>query len=292
MMSAGDEVIVAPLRTAAHYQECEALQQAVWQSGPLEVVPAHVLITAQRHGGLVLGAFAGERMVGCLFGFPGRVAPDNLAAAGARWQHCSHLVGVHPEWQGRGVGLLLKAAQRDWALREGYDLITWTYDPLRLPNAVLNLGKLGAVCRCYLRDFYEGMIEGINLGLPTDRFEVAWWVASPRVRERLERGWQRPALEEVRQRGAVVLNAGLVGSDGWVEPGPLEEPAGPVLLLEFPAHLDPLRAARPDLALAWRLSVRRAAEAAFAAGYSAGDVVRAQVDGVPRAYYLLERIVG
>ena len=293
-----EDITITPLQTMAQYQTCERLQHIIWRSDPVEVVPAHLLITAQRHGGLVLGAFdpTGE-MIGCLFGFAGRVAPDNPAAAGGPlWQHCSHFMGVVPEWRGRGVGYRLKCAQREWALSQGFQLVTWTYDPLEAANGVLNLGKLGAVCRCYLRNVYGEIADGLNAGLPSDRFEVAWWVGSARVRERIEQGWQRPRMDDLLQEGAIILNAAsprFGGSEGggWLEPGETREPEGEQLLVEIPSRMQAIKAADMDLALAWRLNVRAACEAAFTAGYTACDVVRAEVNGVPRVYYLLKREV-
>ena len=273
------------------YQTCERLQQTIWRSDPVEVIPAHLLITAQRHGGLVLGVFDGTgEMIGCLFGFAGRVALDNPAAVGGPiWQHCSHFMGIVPEWRGRGVGYRLKLAQREWALNQGVQLVTWTYDPLETANGVLNLGKLGAVCRCYLRNLYGEIADGLNASLPSDRFEVTWWVGGARVRERVERGWQRPRLDGLLRDGAVILNPGRLRADGWLEPGEMREPEGGRLLVEIPARMQALKAADMGLALAWRLSARAACETAFAAGYTACDVVRAEVDGLPRVYYLLKR---
>jgi predicted GNAT superfamily acetyltransferase len=278
---------IATLQDPAHFRVCERLQEVIWQADPVEIVPAHLLITAQRHGGLVLGAFAAGEMVGFLFGFAGQVAEDNPAAAGGGlWQHCSHIMGVLPGWQGRGVGYRLKLAQRDWALAQGYDLVTWTYDPLEAGNGVLNLGKLGAICRCYLRDFYGQMADGLNVGIPTDRFEVSWWVGSERVRRRLESGWTPPRMADLA--GAVVLNPARAAG-GWLEPGPLQPLAGNRLLVEVPARFQALKAASLELARAWRLSLRGACEAAFGAGYAAVDVVRAEGQGVPRVYYVLEQ---
>jgi predicted GNAT superfamily acetyltransferase len=281
---------IAPLQTAEEYSTCEEIQQIIWQSDPVEVVPAHVLLTAQRHGGLALGAFDGAgHMIGCLFGFAGTVAPDNPAAAGPQWQHCSHLMGVVPEWRGRGVGYRLKLAQREWALGQGFELVTWTYDPAEASNGVLNLGKLGAICRCYLRDLYGEIPDELSRGLPSDRFEVTWWIGSERVQERVEQGWQRPRLQDLLDGGATFLNPSQVRADGWLEPGPVRSPQGKHLLLEIPARMQAVKAASMDLALTWRLNVRQASEAAFGAGYTACDAVRAEVDGIPRVYYLLNK---
>lgn len=286
------DFIIAPLRTTEEFRTCERLQQVIWRSD-LASIPkatASMLIAAQRYGGLVLGAFdPAGRMIGLLFGIPGRVSPDNPAAAGPQWQHCSRLLGVLPEWQGRGVGYQLKLAQREWALQQGIELITWTYDPLEAANGALNLGKLGAVCRCYLRDLYGDMEEGLNQGLPSDRFEVAWWVDSERVQERVERGWQPVRLQDLSGEGAAVLNPGQLRDDGWVEPGPPRAPEGKRLLVEIPARIQAIKTASMELARAWRLNVRQACETAFGAGYTAVDIVRADEHGRGRVYYLLEQ---
>ena len=166
-------------------------------------------------------------------------------------------------------------------------MVTWTYDPLEAANGVLNLGKLGAVCRCYLRNFYGEIADRLNAGLPSDRFEVAWRVGDARVRERVEQGWQRPRLDVLLQERAVILNPGRLRADGWLAPGETRGPEGERLLVEIPARMQALKTADLGLALAWRLSVRAACEAAFAAGYTACDVVRAEVDGLSRVYYVM-----
>ena len=128
----------------------EALQQIVWPGDNLEIVPAHVLLTAAHNGGLVAGAWVGEGLAGFVFGFLG----FDGAGQARRLKHCSHMLGVHPDFRSAGVGYTLKAYQREHVLRQGLDLITWTYDPLLARNAQLNIAKLGAVCKTYLPNLY------------------------------------------------------------------------------------------------------------------------------------------
>lgn len=65
----------------------------------------------------------------------------------------------------------------------GYDLITWTFDPLESRNAYLNLSKLNAVCSTYVENCYGEMDDSLNHGLPTDRLKAEWWITSSHVEE-------------------------------------------------------------------------------------------------------------
>jgi predicted GNAT superfamily acetyltransferase len=135
------------LETPEDMTAVEDLQRLVWPGSETDVVPAHMLITAVHNGGLVLGAFQDEHMVGFVFGFPGLEAtPD-----GPRAKHCSHMMGIHPEYRDGGLGFALKRAQWQMVRHQGLDHITWTYDPLMSRNAYLNIARLGAVCHIYRR---------------------------------------------------------------------------------------------------------------------------------------------
>jgi predicted GNAT superfamily acetyltransferase len=91
------------------------------------------------------------------------------------------MVGVIPEYQNRGVGRILKLAQRDHAILRGIHLIEWTFDPLQIKNAFFNISRLGAVVRRYIPNCYGRTSSPLHGGLPTDRLVAEWWVASPRV---------------------------------------------------------------------------------------------------------------
>ncbi|HEY5269306.1 MAG TPA: hypothetical protein VII97_03155 [Anaerolineales bacterium] len=177
------------LETPEEMTAVEALQRLVWPGSETDVIPAHMLLAVIHNGGLALGAFVGDNLVGVSFGFPGiYTTPD-----GPRLKHHSHILGVHPEWIGKGIGFALKRAQWQMVRKQGLDRITWTYDPLLSRNAHLNISRLGAVCNTYLRSEYGEMRDGLNSGLPSDRFQVDWWLNTKRVERRLSRR-SRPAL--------------------------------------------------------------------------------------------------
>jgi predicted GNAT superfamily acetyltransferase len=260
-------VAIRPITTHADYRQVEQLQRDVWSLPELEVVPLHVLITAAKNGGLLLGAFDGDRLAGFVFGFPG------LTPQGAL-KHCSHMAGVHPAYRDRGLGYSLKLAQRDHVLAQGIDLITWTFDPLEARNATLNFHKLGAVCNTYLRNLYGEMRDGLNAGLPSDRFLVQWWIGPPPP--------SNSPLEGGRA-GSSELSAVLTAHPVLSGPPPSEGGAGGGLIA-VPTNFQALKTADITQARDLRLQTRALFEAAFAAGYWVTDFLVDREKG----YYVLQ----
>lgn len=277
---------IEKLTTIQQFRQGEELQKQVWGMSDTDVVPLHLLLTAQKNGGLVLGAFDEEgKMIALLFGFLGA-----RNATAQQLKHCSHMMGVLEEWRGQGVGYRLKLAQREHALAQGLELVTWTYDPLESLNAALNIGKLGVVCRTYFRDLYGEMEDGLNVGLSTDRFQVEWWIASQRVAHRLASGGYRPSLDAALESGAQLLNPATAGPDGLVRPSPASlEPTAETVLVEIPAHVQAIKAADIELARHWRAQTRELLEGCFAAGYTVTEFISQVRDDLRRSYYVLQR---
>ncbi len=272
------------LHTAEEMSQVEALQQAVWPGADAEIVPGHLLLTAAHNGGLVAAAWAGERLAGFVFGFLG----FHEAEPARRLKQCSHQLGVHPDFRSVGVGYALKKYQREHVLRQGLDLITWTYDPLLARNAQLNIAKLGAVCTTYLPNLYGSMRDGLNAGLPSDRFQVDWWIATPRVADRLNcASDDRTGMADLLAAGAAWLNPSR--SSGVPQP-PDPHAVTPVsaatVLIEIPADFLALKAADPVLALRWRLGTRAAFQTLFPQGYAVSDFLR-EPGPRPSAAYVL-----
>jgi predicted GNAT superfamily acetyltransferase len=272
------DISIRPLECLADYHACEALQRRIWDMpDDLEVVPLHLLLTAHRNGGLLVGAFAGGELVGFVFGFPG-------IDAGGRPKHCSHMMGVLPERQSSGIGLRLKRAQRDAVLAQGLDLVTWTYDPLESRNAHLNICRLGAVCHIYLRDYYGPLTDGLNAGLPTDRFQVEWWLADDRVERKLA-----GAPGEPWPAGLPRANATHLTQRGLLAPGALSlNLRDPAVQVEIPADYQAIKALDPRLALEWRLATRTLFETYFAAGYRVVDFRTTWQMGARQGFYVLQ----
>ena len=157
------------LRTAAELAAMPALEYRVW-GGPSELVAVNMLVATINEGGMAIGAFDGDRLVGSVYGFATH-QPDVLH---------SHYLAVDPEYRRTGLGLALKHRQRAWCLANGRTAMRWTFDPLQLGNAHLNLRSLGAIGVRYHVDLY-GPMGGINGGLPSDRLVVQWDLVGERL---------------------------------------------------------------------------------------------------------------
>jgi predicted GNAT superfamily acetyltransferase len=172
-----EAVAVRPLSSLEDAWAAAALFDRIWQER--RVMGAPLLRAMAMHGGQVLGAFEGDELVGALVGLIG------LTEDGRNVLH-SHITGVAPEAQHRGVGFLLKRAQRDWCLAREIEEVTWTMDPMVARNARFNLHKLGAVGAAFHRDYYGPMEDAFNRGERSDRLEIRWDLRSERVAEAMD----------------------------------------------------------------------------------------------------------
>lgn len=203
-----DEIEVRVLTTVEAVHEAAALFDAIWP-GEHATMPANILRALEHSGNYVAGVYDGSLMVGAAAAFCG--PPES------RSMH-SHIAGVLPEHQGRGIGTLLKNHQRDWAFARGIGRITWTFDPLVARNAHFNLTVLGARVTEYLVDQYGAMQDEVNRGDQTDRLLVSWAMAEP--------------------------------------PAKPPTPDSVIAWVEVPADIEKLRFADPAASAFWRLTVR------------------------------------
>ena len=198
-------------------------------------------------------------MVGFSYGFTG--------FSNGQTYLCSHMLGVHPEYQLMGIGKLLKDEQMKTARNMGYDLITWTFDPLESRNAYLNTSKLYGICDTYLENCYGEMDDGLNKGLPTDRFQISWWITSERVTGEWNPSiseYHRPFEVEESKNGNPVLRYDEVDVD--LARDGIEVP--------IPQHFQLMKGSEPELAMDWRMKTRAIFQQLFAAGYAIVGVNR------------------
>lgn len=167
------------------FRACVALQKEVWNFTDAELVPLRMFVVADKVGGQVMGAFEGDAMVGFALSVPG-------VRSGHSYLH-SHMLAVRKDHRNGGLGRRLKLMQREDALARGIELIEWTFDPLEIKNAYLNIEKLGAIMRRYNINQYGITSSPLQGGLPSDRLIAEWWLKSKRVKMLLETG-KNPAI--------------------------------------------------------------------------------------------------
>jgi predicted GNAT superfamily acetyltransferase len=175
------------IRACDSFEELDAcvdLQVETWGYSDGDVIPRRAFIVAQRIGGQVIGAFdlsgsnPGGNLIGFAMALPG--IRSRRDAAPHPYLH-SHMLAVRAAYRDYGVGRRLKLFQRLEALGRRVELMEWTFDPLQIKNAFLNIHRLGAIVRSYTPNFYGVSSSRLQGELPTDRLHAEWFLRSAHV---------------------------------------------------------------------------------------------------------------
>jgi predicted GNAT superfamily acetyltransferase len=261
------------IKEISELRAVEDLQKEIWGCTDREVLPCLTLIPLLDVGGVLLGAFAGEELIGFSLGFPG-------LEDGRPTLH-SDMLGVKREHRSHGLGYKLKLAQRQGALARGIDRITWTFDPLQSRNAYLNFAKLGVVSNRYKNNYY-GETSSFLHTIGTDRLWVTWDLETERVRDRLENG---PTYQPAESSDLPKLVS--VGDDN----APVSEEYSGTgrAVIEIPGGIDSLAETTPELAQRWRAATRTAFGDAIGAGLIAEEFFRVESAARSVGTYLLNK---
>jgi predicted GNAT superfamily acetyltransferase len=263
------------LTTLEEFRAVERLESEIW--GPIDLVPVPILAVTVQRGAVLVGAFEGDRLIGFVYSFPA------LKAGEQKPSHWSHMLGVHPDHRGTGLGRELKLAQRDRVLALGLDLVEWTYDPLQAANAHLNFVTLGAVVEEYEQNVYGESPSPLHGGIATDRFICQWWIRKPHVERRIRGGVLRAVSHEVAT--APVVNRVKPSGDSIAPVGVELGRREPRVMVDIPLDFTSMLAADPGRALEWRLQTREVFTHYLGAGYRAVDFTLDKAAG--RGRYLL-----
>ena len=175
-----DTLVIRKCSGVEEFQKCVELQKDVWNFSDIDVVPLRMFVVAEKIGGQIIGTFEGQDLVGFALAIPG-------SRNGHPYLH-SHMLAVRESHRNAGLGRRMKLAQRDDGLERGFELIEWTFDPLEIKNAYLNIERLGAIARRYTINQYGMSSSPLQGGLPTDRLIAEWWIKSKRVEELVNSG--------------------------------------------------------------------------------------------------------
>ena len=247
------------------------LQTVVWSMPASEAVPHNMLFAIIHGGGNVIRADLDGELVGFSLGLAALHGDDRLL-----W---SHMAGVIPAHQGKGIGAGIKYAQRRWALEHGYKVIAWTFDPLQRGNANFNMHLLKATASIYHVNFYGTMTDGINAGMPSDRMEAVWDLLAEPVIAAETNPPTEPVVNDFPRdkfllfsddNGETYVQLPTKWDSDWY-------------FVEIPFQLARLKRENIQKAQAWQVALRQAMGNAFAAGYKAVDFA----DDGKRCWYIL-----
>ena len=271
-------MLIRPITTLAECRAVAALERVVWGYPDGEdVVPPPVLMVSIKRGGILLGGFddCGE-MKGFVYSMPGLKDGRPI-----QW---SHMLGVTPDARDGGVGLRLKLAQREHALRMGIELIEWTFDPLQALNAHVNFARLGVIVEEYEENIYGESPSVLHQGTPTDRFIAEWRLTSSHVERRLFAP-SSSLLRDSAVMSAVLVNSSVESAAGPAPGTPVLDSLADRLLVEIPTDFNDIVVRDARLALDWRMTTRSIFKTYFARGYRVVDFFLARESG--RGQYLL-----
>ena len=191
-----------------------------WAMDAATEITSNLLQAMIYSGSYLSGAFIDNKIVGAAFAFP--------ATNNGLHLH-SHMTAVLPEFRDQGAGYALKIDQWEWAKRNNYSALSWTFDPLVRRNAKLNVAKLGVDISEYLPNFYGDMTDALNAGDESDRLMVTWRtdLEAPKARELIT----NPELDDI--------------------------------LIEIPEDIVAIRTKNQSESMKWRRQVREKFMAAF-----------------------------
>ena len=129
-------VEIEVLRNIDSAREITGVIKSAWGSESLDQDIKDIFLAANFNGGISLVAREDGKIKGINFGFPGY-------RSGKLYLY-SHLTGIAKDAKGSGIGYALKMAQKNWAVENGYDLITWTFDPLMRVKGVVKGPRYGS----------------------------------------------------------------------------------------------------------------------------------------------------
>src|SRR5690625_5049403 len=102
---------IRKLTSVEEMEQVHQLETKIWET---EIVPPHQTITVVRNGGLILGAYDHDLLIGFSYSFPGYQGKEVYL--------CSHMLGIDPTYRSQGIGEQLKWEQQRIAKQLGYQV--------------------------------------------------------------------------------------------------------------------------------------------------------------------------
>jgi predicted GNAT superfamily acetyltransferase len=266
-----ESVILKELTTIEQIAEARILEQAIWD---VDSIPIHRTISSIRNGGIVIGAYYNDQLIGFNYSAPGFVDGEIYLY--------SHMLGVKREYRERGVGELIKIYLKELATERGYVKGKWTFDPLEARSGHLNFAKLRSHCNTYIENCYGELEDPFNKDLPTDRLLVEWQMLDDNYLR-----WDAK-LEEMSDEADFIVDWALneKGLPALVEeqiPSIDEKFTEVSYKLPIPTAFQKIKIEGSALAEHWRFSTRQLFQQLFNQGYT---ILSLQSHNEHISYYL------
>ena len=260
-------VRIRELASADEYRAAVALQIETWGGESRDIVPSSLMQVAAHIGGLAIGAFSDDDvLLGFAFSLHGQRGGDPV--------HWSHMLAVHRDARGAGIGRRIKEWQRAELARRGVGRLFWTFDPLQARNAHLNLNRLGVQVLEYVVNMYGSTTSRLHHGMETDRLIVSWSTNGQPTQHSIAMiAVPLPILTPFPRLGDQRLDVEAATT------GP------PTALIEIPAELDEVAVRSPTAAEVWRAATRKHFQWALSHGYAITGLRRDPV--ATRAFYVI-----
>lgn len=257
-----EEIHVKRLHTVEELHQFQQLEQEIWNRSAISTPQ---LVAAINNGGIILGAYEGEELVGINYAFPG-------FHSGSVYLY-SLLLGVKRKYREDGIGELLKIELKDQALEAGYDKCIWVFDPLESRIAYLNFSKLRAYAFHYIPNFYGELTDPFSANLPTDRVFICWYLNDTdylrwdEQMDEFEEGAQELVPLGYTVAGLPMLDAESTfdGKISYIQDS---------YTLAIPSNFQKLKVESPALAEDWRYKTRNILMAMFAQGYAITKLIK------------------
>jgi predicted GNAT superfamily acetyltransferase len=277
MMSAETKtsITIRDIDADSEMRAVEELQKEIWGIPDLDVVPLTQMVAAKATGGVLVGAFDDETLIGFAYGFVGY---EHGQAS-----HHSHMLAVKPDYRNYDLGRRLKFAQRERVLAQGINLMTWTFDSLQSLNAYFNFSKLGVFSDRYLIDFYGEDAASFLHQTGTDRLWVTWDLKKNRSDERTD---ERNFNDNFGKITPLIK----FGTDEFPLASDFDEGLeAKHALIEIPSNINDLVKRNGELAKKWRESTRYAFTEAIKKGFLVKNFYRINRGDRKHGVYLLSR---
>ena len=273
------EVRLKEINDLSGFQACLELQRETWGRDFSDLVPPTVLMIAQKTGGLVLGAYVDDLLVGFAWGISGLRGNHKI--------HWSDMLAVKKSFRDQGIGYLLKMRQRQILRRRGVQEILWTFDPLESRNAHFNFSKLGVVVREYCPNFYGFTRSPVHAVLETDRLIAIW---------NIQVGTTAPRTKQTMLETRRIINPCRLSKTNELISGTPDlnlhkrnRVSTTPLYFEMVSNLAELRSKNLPLARQWQQHTRTAFCHYLSKSYIITDFVREEIDSRMGYFYVFER---